>query len=355
MAPISSDSSNFQLQNCLQDIVNGLPTDSLLESLLLAHPSAAAFDITSANVEQVVGERSRLLHNFYPKFEPFSRDRLGSIACPLSLLWYLWLPLSQQLANQRRQLKHLLVQGILGGQGTGKTTLATILTLILEHLGYRVCSLSLDDLYKTYAERLQLQQTDPRLRWRGPPGTHDIELGLNVFQQLRSTPVQPVLLPRFDKSAYQGAGDRTEPEWVTGIDIILFEGWFVGMQPIDPKLFDKAPPPVCTAADRDFARDCNARLAAYLPLWQQIDQIMVLLPSDYCFSQQWRQQAEQQMQTSGRLGMSDAEIAEFVKYFWRSLHPDLFIRSLLEQTDTINLVIEINADHLPEKIYRPPN
>jgi D-glycerate 3-kinase len=354
MAPIYP-SPDFQLQNCLQNIVNGFPADSpLLESLLLDHPSAAAFDITPINVGQVVWERSQLLRDFYPKFELFYGDRIGWIADPLTL-WYLWLPLSQQLANQRRQSKHLLVQGILGGQGTGKTTLAAILTLILNHLGYRVGSLSLDDLYKTYADRLQLQQTDPRLRWRGPPGTHDVELGLDVFQQLRSASVQPVPLPRFDKSAYQGAGDRTDPEWVTGVDIVLFEGWFVGMRSIDPNLFDKAPPPICTKADRDFARDCNARLAAYLPLWQQIDQLMVLLPTDYRFSQQWRQQAERQMQASGRPGMSDAEIAEFVQYFWRSLHPDLFIQSLLNQTNTVDLVIEINSDHMPEKIYRPPS
>jgi len=37
-------------------------------------------------------------------------------------------------------------QGILGGQGTGKTTLAAMLSLILGQLGYHTLSLSLDDL-----------------------------------------------------------------------------------------------------------------------------------------------------------------------------------------------------------------
>jgi glycerate kinase (EC 2.7.1.31) len=60
------------------------------------------------------------------------------------------------------------------------------LTLILGKLGYSTVSLSLDDLYKTYADRQQLQKADPRLIWRGPPGTHDLELGIAVLDRLRS-------------------------------------------------------------------------------------------------------------------------------------------------------------------------
>ncbi|NJL21401.1 MAG: hypothetical protein HC895_12160 [Leptolyngbyaceae cyanobacterium SM1_3_5] len=36
------------------------------------------------------------------------------------------------------------------------------------------------------------------------------------------------LLPRFDKSLHEGAGDRIDPERVDRADVILFEGWFVG-------------------------------------------------------------------------------------------------------------------------------
>ena len=104
--------------------------------------------------------------------------------------------------------------------------------MILQQLGYRTLSLSLDDLYKTYSDRLVLKQQDPRLIWRGPPGTHDIDLGLNVLDQIRQCK-SPVMVPRFDKSAYSGAGDRTTPEIVTDVDIVLFEGWFVGVRPID--------------------------------------------------------------------------------------------------------------------------
>ena len=151
--------------------------------------------------------------------------------------------------------------------------------------------ISLDDLYKPYAERQQLKAEDPRLIRRGPPGTHDVALGLQVLQQLRQG-ASPVAIPRFDKSAFAGDGDRTTPEAVEGVDIILFEGWFVGAEPINPDCFDRAPDPIRTVEDKAFARDCNQRLKEYLPLWDCCDRLMVLSPVDYRLSQRWRLQAE---------------------------------------------------------------
>ena len=270
-------------------------------------------------------------------------------------LWNLWLPLALQLASFRQQLGRPFIQGILGGQGTGKTTLAAVLSLILTHFGYRTVSLSLDDLYKTYVERQRLQQKDSRLIWRGPPGTHDVELGKELLDQLRSPNQQnPIFIPRFDKSAWGGAGDRTTPEQVEGVDIVLFEGWFVGVRPIDSAVFDASlPEPIQTSADRAFARDMNDQLKEYLPLWERLDRLMLLYPVDYRLSQQWRCQAEQQMIATGKSGMTVSQISDFVKYFWRSLHPELFITPLTQKNSWVDLVVEINPDHTVSAIYRP--
>lgn len=244
----------------------------------------------------------------------------------------------------------------MGGQGTGKTTLAKILSLILGHLGYRTLSLSLDDLYKTYSDRLALQQQDPRFIWRGPPGTHDIQLGLQVLDRLRqSDPNSPIEIPRFDKSAWHGAGDRGTPEIVNGADIVLFEGWFVGVRPIDPSNFDRPPLPINTFEDRKFAIDMNTRLQEYLPLWDKLDRLIILYPIDYRLSQQWRKDAEHQMIATGKTGMTDLQIEQFVEYFWKSLHPDLFIKPLIQDSQRVDLVIEINRDRSIGKIYRPTN
>ena len=354
---------------------------------------AKAFGITPENAIQVLEWRSHLFHTIYPDLIQFCQTKgIKHHPAFLDALWNLWLPLAMQLASHRQQLERPLIQGILGGQGTGKTTLAAILTLILGHMGYRALSLSLDDLYKTYLERLALQQQDPRLIWRGPPGTHDVELGIKVLDQLRRgggeqscrggfyqqsltqtnnktkpaplqglrenyqlpiTNYQSIEVPRFDKSAWGGAGDRAEPEIVENIDIVLFEGWFVGVRPIDPSAFDNPPPPILTADDRRFARDANAKLQDYLPLWQRLDGLILLLPTDYRLSQQWRRQAEQQMMATGKSGMSDQTVNLFVEYFWKSIHPELFIQPMARNSNWVDLVVEINRDRSIGLVYKP--
>ncbi len=261
----------------------------------------------------------------------------------LSTLEKLWLPVALNLATARCQLNRTFIQGILGGQGTGKSTLCVILQHILGYLGFSVATLSIDDLYLTYPERQTLQQQDPRLVWRGPPGTHDLALGIKVIEQcLQENNTAQILLPRFDKSAFNGAGDRTTPEIIGKPDILLFEGWFVGVQPIDTNTFNNCPPPIVTEQDRQFARDNNQRLQAYLPLWSKLDSLIVLYPEDYRFSKQWRKEAEHKMIAEDGDGMSDDEIDFFVEYFWKALHPELFILPL---TKTADLVVEIKSDH----------
>jgi D-glycerate 3-kinase len=78
----------------------------------------------------------------------------------------------------------------------------------------------------------------------------------------------------------------------------------------------------------------------------------VLYPQDYRWSQQWRQQAEQDMKVQGKSGLSDLEIVEFVTYFWKALHPELFITPLTQRPTTA-LVVEITAEHGLGDLYSP--
>ncbi|MDX2096495.1 MAG: glycerate kinase [Leptolyngbyaceae cyanobacterium bins.59] len=321
--------------------------DALLEDPDRAH----AFGITDENWEAVLFDRLHLLRASYPNYQHLCQEQL-QIPPDLTPLWELWIPLAVGLHQRRQALDRPLVQGILGGQGTGKTTMGAVLALLLSHLGYPTLSLSLDDLYKPYVERQRLQEQDPRLLWRGPPGTHEVSLGIEVLGQLRRGNT-PVSVPRFDKSAHQGQGDRTQSETVQDIQVVLFEGWFVGMRPIDPHCFDDPPDPITTEADRTFARDMNDRLREYLPLWDCLDHLWVLTPVDYRLSQQWRRRAEQHRIARGGAGMTEGEVDRFVEYFWKALHPTLFLPPLLKTPGAVDLAIEIQADHTPGKVYRP--
>lgn len=308
---------------------------------------------------KIVDQRSQLLRSAYPKISQVLAShniQVDPAWAILPMLWHYWLPLAQSLANQQEKIGRTFIQGLLGGQGTGKTTLGIVLKVLLLHLGKTFLSISLDDLYKTYADRQKLQDRCPDLIWRGPPSTHDVDLGIQVLHQLRDRPLgssQPIEIPRFDKSLHHGAGDRIEPEISYGADIVLFEGWFVGMRPLPISAFRNFVPPILSESDREFALECNANLYNYLPLWEYLDHLIVLVPEDYNYSLQWRIEAEHKLMATGKAGMNDQEITQFVEYFWKALHPELFMPRITDFDNSAayaDLVVQISRSHLPIKI-----
>ncbi len=341
---------------------------------------------------------------------------LRSIDLPIAplVLWDFWLPFALEIAR-----KHLpgqvFCQGILGPQGSGKSTLAKGLVPILAQLGLRAVALSLDDFYLTWAERQRI--ADSELIDRGPPGTHDVDLAVRTLESLKKQR-RFTWLPRFDKSAHEGQGERwawpslpkeavlvgriienqldihfclwqgqrialpenpgaplllPKPELPEGtfvriqvaqsggfeivsggtswplaldspptawellgepVDVVLLEGWFVGVQPLSnhPKL-------------SALAHRSDQHLANYLPLWKCLDQLLILQAEQPGLSLVWRTQAEQQRRLSGLGAMTDEKIAQFVDYFERALPSELFIKPLIEGASC--RVITINRDHLP--------
>ena len=265
----------------------------------------------------------------------------------------IWQALADDMLRAKRVLERPMVQGLLGVQGAGKSTLAALLQFLLAREGCRVASLSLDDLYKTHAERLALRARRPRLRYRGPPGTHDMDLGLEVLDALRQGQRTHLRLPRFDKSLCGGSGDRVEAEEVESVDILIFEGWFVGLRPVDLEALERWPETFVDEEDRALARESNAALADYLPLWERLDRLYVLKASDYRLSKTWREQAEQPLRLRGG-GMSSAEIEAFIDYFWKALHPAIHLEALLAEKDAVDAVIEVDAARRLQLHWRHP-
>ncbi len=258
-----------------------------------------------------------------------------------------WQPLILEIAQKKLELP--IIVGINGPIGIGKTTVSGLFVEMFAELGLKAVAFSLDDLYKSYEQRRLMQKEDPRLVWRGPPGTHDIGLGLELFRQVLSGQ-KNIALWRFDKSLEQGRGDRkSKPEIASHIDILLFEGWFVGYRPIDFSKLDFLPDLIKDEQDYAFAQDCNERLRDYLPLWEKLSSLIVLNPQDYHYSLQWRQDAEKKQ----AIGMSEAEIEDFVVYFWKALHPELYLTELIEDCDNTDFVVDIDYEHQPTGIYRP--
>lgn len=135
-------------------------------------------------------------------------------------------PLASRLLNSPHK-----VIGINGGQGTGKSTLAMILKIIIESAGKSVVVMSIDDFYLSLSRRKYLSKNiHPLLITRGVPGTHDVDLGLKLIQDLRDGKVSKI--PVFDKQE----DDIMLPENWQYVDFkadyVIFEGWCVGAKPI---------------------------------------------------------------------------------------------------------------------------
>jgi len=119
--------------------------------------------------------------------------------------------------------------GIQGSQGSGKSTCASFLKLILEtEYDLRVVVSSIDDFYLTREERQRLAKTvHPLFVTRGVPGTHDIQLLLDVFDAAKKE--KGFTLPVFDK-AKDDRADTGQFQVVSGgVDIVILEGWCVGI------------------------------------------------------------------------------------------------------------------------------
>ena len=101
--------------------------------------------------------------------------------------------------------------------------------------------LSLDDFYLTHTDQESLaksQPDNPLVQHRGQPSTHDLPLLISTLESLKERWLTQ--LPRYDKSAFSGAGDRTdsstweqvnEPE-TPSIEVVILEGWCVGFRPL---------------------------------------------------------------------------------------------------------------------------
>ena len=311
------------------------------------------YGVSIYNADNMLHARIKLLRQVYSEFEQL-RTKVFKIKESMLLdLWHIYIPFSQWVAKQKKAKRpdEAYMLAINGGQGTGKTTFTKTLELLFEKQGLRTVGFSIDDLYKTHAERLELKKECPDYESRGPFGTHDSDIGLSIVNKLRHSDEDTLTkIPIFDKSLYQGDGDRLpESEWreVRGkVDIIIFEGWCVGPKPlndeelIDPinKIEEKKYP------DDVFRKRVNEELKVYQPLFNETDDLAVLYVENKENIYKWRQLQEEKMIALKGEGMAPEEVKAFVDYYMPST--ERYILPLGENPENgAAIVFTINDDH----------
>lgn len=229
------------------------------------------------------------------------------------------------------------VLAISGLQGSGKSTLAAQVVALAASRGLRAAMLSIDDVYLTRVQRQRLaRQVHPLLLTRGPPGTHDLALAHATLDAVAAG--GPVALPRFDKLADERLPEQDWPRIDGPLDLLVFEGWFLGTPAQDETDLDPPLNALEREADADgrWRRWCNHALATDYPaLWQRCDRLWFLQPPDFSVIPRWRWQQEQNLQAAqpDRSSMSRAQLERFVQYYERVSRQAL--RALPALADTV--------------------
>jgi len=271
--------------------------------------------------------------------EPF-RDKLGQLK-------NFYLPISRMIKEEYTKEKKTKLIGLSGGQGTGKSTISKILKIILkENYGLETVIFSIDDFYKTLQERKMMSKNKSALfLTRGVPGTHDTNRLYNCIKKLKDQKFKKFKIPKFDKSI----DDRLpKNKWLKvkkKPNIIIFEGWCIGVPPQKKK--DLIKPINKLEKQKDTKKiwrlQVNKELKKkYKKIFNLIDKLIFLKVPSFKYVFKWRLLQEKKLRITGKGKkiMSNIEISNFIMYYERLTKHMLKI--LPRKADT---VISIDKKH----------
>lgn len=263
-----------------------------------------------------------------------------------------YLPLCKAIFVSRNTAKPTII-GLQGAQGTGKSTCASFLKVLLEsQFGLKTLITSLDDFYLTRPERSKLAaDIHPLFVTRGVPGTHDIHLLEtvinNIQQQVEGATYS---VPLFDKSV----DDRyANEDWLTvaaPIDIMILEGWCVGISP--QKIEDLNQNVNTLESEEDdkgiWRRYVNEQLeGCYADIFLQLDFLVTLQAPSFDCVYQWRSLQEKKMianlKQQGRstsLTLNPEQLERFISHYER-----LTKHALETMPSKADWLVQLREDH----------
>jgi D-glycerate 3-kinase len=259
------------------------------------------------------------------------------------------IPVSFWIAKKSDNKKPYFV-GLAGGQGTGKTTISSIIKIILEkYFKLKVFKISIDDFYKTRKERIALsKKVHPMLLTRGVPGTHDISMMLDFFKKSKAKKFNKLKLPNFNKAI----DDRfPKNKWNTinkRPDVIIFEGWCVGARAETNKTLKKSINSMEKANDHKLVwrKYVNQQLKTkYKKLYSQLNCIIYLKAKNFSLLQKWRLKQEHKLwlktkKKGGHKIMSKGDVINFMQTYQR-ITQNMF----KNMPKYASIILNLNSNH----------
>ena len=264
------------------------------------------------------------------------------------------IPVSQWISKKIDKKKPLLI-GLAGGQGTGKTTISSILSIILKkYFKLNVFIISIDDFYKTRKERKILsKKKHSLLMTRGVPGTHDIDLMLKFFKKIKSNKFRSLEVPKFNKAMDDRYKKRLWYKLKFKPDVVIFEGWCVGAKPQTAKQLKKSINSLEKVYDQGlkWRTHVNNQLKTkYKTLFNQLDGLLYLKAKNFNLLRNWRLKQERKLwiQTKNKKNlkiMTNGDVINFMQTYQR-ITQQMFKDSIKSSS----IIMNLNNNHQIQSI-----
>ncbi|MDB0048941.1 uridine kinase [Candidatus Pelagibacter sp.] len=264
------------------------------------------------------------------------------------------IPVSFWISKRVNKKKPLII-GLAGGQGSGKTTISSILTLILKkYFKLNVFKVSIDDFYKTRKDRKSLSKNKhPLLMTRGVPGTHDVDLMLNFFKKIKDKNFKSLQIPTFNKAIDDRCQKSLWYKIKTKPDVVIFEGWCVGAR---PQLNSQLKKPINSL---EKVHDHGAKWRTYVnnqlktkynTLFKQLDGLLYLKAKNFSLLREWRLKQERKLwvQTKNKKNqkiMSSGDVINFMQTYQRITQ-----QMFKDAIKSSSVIMNLNSNHQIEKI-----
>ncbi|MBD1153409.1 uridine kinase [Pelagibacterales bacterium SAG-MED24] len=227
--------------------------------------------------------------------------------------------------NKKADKKRPYFVGLAGGQGTGKTTISSLIKIILiKYFKLNVFRISIDDFYKTRKERINLsKRVHPMLLTRGVPGTHDINMILNFFRKSKSKKFNRLKLPTFNKAIDDRYNKKKWYDLKKRPDVIIFEGWCVGAKSEKNTTLNKIINSLERAKDQKkiWRKYVNHQLKSkYKNLYSQLNCLIYLKAKNFSLLQKWRLKQERKLWIKSKVKskiMSRGDVLNFMQTYQR--------------------------------------
>ena len=257
--------------------------------------------------------------------------------------------------SKKAKKKSPLIVGLAGGQGSGKTTISSILSLILKkYFKLKVFKISIDDFYKTKKQREILSKNKHSLLLtRGVPGTHDIKIMLDFFRKIKTKNFKSLKLPKFNKANDDRYKKKHWYKLKSRPDVVIFEGWCVGAKPQSLRLLKKPINALERSYDKSlkWRRFVNLQLKTnYKKLYSQLDSLLYLKVKNFNLLKKWRIKQEEKLWLKSKSRknlkiMNKKEVINFMQTYQRITE-----QMFKDAPKYSSIIMNLNKNHQIHKI-----